>query len=288
MKLEYHLLIAETPLPRNEHINLGIAVWRDGMPEFHVDASINRLSALDPNYPRLPIFRQLMDDSLASSLATQLAALPDQAARFTLLEFMLAPMRLIPGGELFAAEGDFTSVIDRLMAALVRRPALSVKAERRPVRNTKLTRQLKDWFRQAKVMGRNMDDLSRSRIVEQYPVSVESDVYADFAYKNGHLHVIETLDLRGADHITPSLRNNAAFKSITLDMARDVVGQGKCIGVVAVSNYANVKSAVRLFERNADELYSLESPADVQRLSDFLASGLHIDGGLLSPGLLVP
>jgi len=170
----------------------------------------------------------------------------------------------------------------------VRRQAIDVKLERRPARNNKLTRQLKDWFKQAKVMGRNMDDLSHSRIVEQYPVSVESDVYADFAYKNGHLHVIETLDLRGADHMTPGLRNNAAFKSITLDMARDVVGQGKRIGIVSASNYANVKSAVRLFERNADELYSLESTDDVQRLADFLASGLHIDGKLLSPTRLIP
>jgi len=288
MKLDYHLLTAETPRPRNEHINLGIVVWQDDQPHFHVDVVPARLAALDPNYPRLPIFRQLADGTLQAALSARMAELPDRAARFTLMEFLLAPMRLLPGGELYSDDGDFAPAIERLLDALVRRPAISVKAAARPPRQTKLTRQLKDWFKQAKVMGRNMDDLSRSRVVEQYPVSVESDVYADFAYKNGNLHVIETLDLRGVDHITPSLRNNAAFKSITLDMAREVVGEGKRLGIVAASDYASVKSAVRLFERNADDIYSLDSPNDVQRLATLLASGLHIDGGLLPPDRLNP
>lgn len=288
MKLDYDLLTAETQPPRAERINLGLVLWRDEMPEIVADVSARRLGALDPNYPRLPIFRELLDGSLAESLAQHLAPLPDIAARRTLLSFLLPPMRALPGGELFAEDGDFAPALERAMNALVRLPNLDVRDVARRKPGSRLESQFRHWLRAAHVMGRGMEDLSRHRVVSQFPVSVEADVYADFAYKNGALHVIETFDMRGAIHVTTALRNTAAFKSLTLDMARDVVGDGRRLGIVAASDYAAVKPALRLFERNADELFALDSPGDTQRLADLLARGLRIDGGLLPISLIGP
>lgn len=288
MKLDYDLLIAETPLPRQERINIGLIVWRDAMPELRVETSARRLATLDPNWPRLPIFRQLLEGTLGEALRQHLCALPDVAARRTMLSFLLSPMKALPGGELFADEhGDFASAIDRAMHTLVGLPTITIKQERAPQRRSKLEVELRAWLRSANLLGRNMQDLSKSRVVSQFPVAVDADVYADFAYKNGALHVIETLDLRGVDHVTHSLRNTAAFKSLTLDMAREVVGsKGRRLGVVAASDYGAVRGALKLFERNADEVFSLDNPKDAQRLADLLADSLHLDGGLLPVTLL--
>jgi hypothetical protein len=285
MKLPYDLLIAESAPPRCERINIGLVIWRNGMPEIVFDATKSRLSAIDPNFPRLPIFRQLADGTLMPSLHDTLTALPSMEPRRSLLGLLLAPIKAVPGGELFAEDGDFSAAIERLMNTLVRRQQITVKAPARKI-GSRLEIQFKQWLRHAKILGHSMEDLSRHRVVSQFPVSVEADVYADFAYKNGALHVLETLDLRGVDHVTSTLRNTAAYKSLTLDMARDVVGEnGQRIGIVAASDYSSVKSAMRLFERNADRLFSLDSPSDAQSLADLLAHGLHIDGGLIQPSI---
>lgn len=279
--LDYDLLIAETPIPRAERINIGLILWRNGRPEFLVDrTSQRRLSALDPNWPRLQIFRQLADGTLEDALSNTLDKLEDIQSKRAVLGMLISPMKAIPSGQLFSQDADFTNVIDRAMNSLVRRSPLVVKAERRKA-VSKLQTQMKHWFRDSKILGRNMEDLSKNRVVSNFPVSVDADVYADFAYKNGALHVIETLDMRGAEHVTTGLRNTAAFKSITLDMAADVVGNGKRIGIVAASDYPAIKSALRLFERNADEVFSMDSPDDTQRLANLLSTGLHIDGGLI-------
>lgn len=287
MKLDYDLLIAETPLPRQERINIGLLIWHDGLPEIRADVSERRLAALDPNWPRLPIFRALIDGTLQDSLRRHLGAIDDMAARRAMLDFLLTPMKAVCGGELFDTEGDFEPAIERALRALVTLPEPTVKPARTKPRGSRLDTQLRAWLRGAKLMGRHMDDLSKGRVVAQFPVSVEADVYADFAFKNGALNVIETLDLRGADHVTPALRNMAAYKSLTLDMAREAVGEdGRRLGVIAAGDYQAMRSAVRIFERNADEVFAIDSPADAQRLADLLAQGLHLPDGLSLTGLV--
>lgn len=281
MKLEYDLLVAESPLPRNERINVGIVLWKESGFEIYSDISTSRLSAIDRNYPRIAVFKELLAGTLGNSITEKLSdkKLNKDSARM-MLGFLIKPLRAISGGVMFSEDGDFTDEIERTLDALVRPSKFSIKIKSTRKSN-RLESQFKHWLRASKIMGRTMDDLSKHRIVPQYPVSVDANVYADFAYKNGALHVIETLDMRGANHVSSTLRNTAAFKSITLDMAGDVVGDGKRLGVIAASDYSAIKPALKLFERNADDLFSLDSPGDTQRLANLLSTGLHIDGGLI-------
>lgn len=283
MKFDYEVLVAVSPLPRGEFLNIGLVVWRNDFPEIYAGVTPQRLAALDPNYPRLPIFKTLMAGESNAQITPLLEPVrhTKEALRM-LLDMLIAPMKRGSGGEIYCdSEAELDARIQQLMEKLVLRQALTVPGGTpRPQKSSRLNSQMKDWFRQAKIMGRHMDDLARHRIVECYPVAVDADAYADFAYKNGALHVIETLDLRGKDHLTPAMRNTAAFKGVVLDMAREVVGDGKRLAIVAASDYAAVKGAVRMFSRNADDLFSMDSPADRQRLADLLAAGLHIEAGI--------
>lgn len=283
MKFDFDVLAAVSPAPRGEFLNIGLAVWIDGLPEIRADVSPSRLAAVDPNYPRLPVFRSLLEGTLNAELAPLLTPSHNNPDALRMLfDTLVAPIQRVSQGALFCEPGELEGAIDDTLNRLVRRQALTIRQDhpRRPA--SKLQSQLKSWMRGAKIMGRSMDDLSKRRIVSNYPVSVEADVYADFAYKNGALHVIETLDLRGVEHVNSTLRNTAAFKSITLDLARDIVGErGQRIGIVAATDYAAIRPVLRLFERNSDEIFAIDSPSDAQRFADLLARGLHIDGGLL-------
>lgn len=59
------------------------------------------------------------------------------------------------------------------------------------------------------------------------------------------------------------------------------MGNGKRIGLVAASDYSTIKPALCIFERNTDDLFSMDSPTDTQRLADLLSQDLKIGGGLL-------
>jgi hypothetical protein len=292
MNFDFDVLAAFSPVPRGEFLNIGIVVWRDGLPEIHSDFSDTRLGAIDGNYPRLSIFRSLKAGSLNDDLRPLLEPLrntPD--AMRMLFDSLISPMRCHDSGKIFCDPKDLGTHVERFMNLLVRRASPVIKLGRKK-RMTKLESDIRNWMSKAKIMGRSMEDLSRGRVVAQYPISVESDIYADFAYKNGSLHVIETLDLRGVEQLTTGLRHAAAFKSITLDIAKDNQNIERCIGVVAASDYSAVRPAIRLFERHSDELFSLDDPRDSQRFADLLANGLHLDGGLipvdLSRRALVP
>lgn len=281
MSTPFTVLRVQPDRMRGESVNIGLVVFLPGGAVMaRVEADMARLRALDANLPRLPILQDLAQD-----IEARISALPTRDMQQLMLRDFYAPVRA--DEHLGSLEADTPEALEEhiegMMNRLVRKPALTVReSAQRPRKPSKLDSQMKAWFKGAKLLGRHMDDLARHRIVESYPVAVDADAYADFAFKNGALHVIETLDLRGADHLTPGLRNTAAFKGVVLDMARDVVGEGKRIGVVAAADYATMKGAVRLFERNADELFSLDSPADRQRLADLLARGLHL-GTALAP-----
>lgn len=287
-KHEFHILAALTPPPRNERINVGLLMWGEEGPYIYSAASTKRLAALDPNLPRLPIVAALIEGRLQQELREALSRFgTDTLAWKSALPLLIDPLHVDPQpGSLYATSDDeLAAVIERLLDAMVRRPGLELRAPPKTKRaNSPLDRELAAWFRSAHIMGRRMDDLSRHRIVPQYPIAADADVYADFAFRNGALHVIETLDLRGADHVTGTIRHRTAFKSLTLDMARDVVGQqGRRLGVLAADDFGAMKPAIRLFERNADDLFVMESDRDRQRLADFLAEALHVQGGLSLP-----
>ncbi|MDR0378499.1 MAG: hypothetical protein LBI62_00880 [Candidatus Accumulibacter sp.] len=282
MNFDFDVLAAFSPAPRGEFLNIGIVVWRDGLPEIHSDFSDARLSAVDGNYPRLSVFRSLKAGSLNSDLRLLLEPLRDTPDALRMLfDSLISPMRRHGSGRIFCNDDDHDKRVEELLNRLVRKSVPVVRLERAKRTSSRLDSEIRGWLRKAKVMGRSMEDLSKNRVVAQYPISEESDICADFAYKNGALNVIETLDLRGVEHMTNTWRNFAAFKSITLDMAKDIPGIGNRIGVVVASDYSAIRSALRLFQRNSDQLFSLDDPGDSQRFADLLASGLHLDEGLM-------
>ncbi|KAF3999190.1 DUF3037 domain-containing protein [Glaciimonas immobilis] len=269
---------------RGERVNVGLVVFHPGGHDvtIHLHIIKDRLRALDPNLSAIKW------DAWAMQAKESLTAIPVEN-RVHFLQTAFSPITTDTQTGWFKAtsEEEVQDNIDGLLKRLVVSPQRVIRIENKGLpRTTKLQAELKNWFKAQKIMGKNMDDLSRSQIVSEYPVSLETDSYADFAFKNGALHVMETMDLRGVNYLSARLRNQAAFKSIVLDQAREVTqGGGQRIAVVSASDYSLVKPAIKMIERNADDVISMESQEDIDRLIRRLTEALHLTTQLSNPTL---
>lgn len=259
------LLRANPDALRSESMNAGVVVFNAENTCVLIDSSKKRLSALHPDFGR-------MDLSLwAEQIQAELRKLPEESQK------VMLPMLCAP----FKADRDFGQTIGSDASTQARslferfvgnQKATLPISKGLPIRQTKLTRELRDWFKAAKVFSSKVEDLSKHRVISNYPVSPASDLYADFALMNGRLHVMETLDLRGVDHLTPTLRGGAAIKGITLD---EIGKEDNAIAVIMASDYGVAKPAISLVSRYADDVYDLSALGEKQRFADFVVASLH-------------
>lgn len=260
---------------RGESLNVGVAVFVDGKIIARTDVDPMRLRAFDPNLAALPIWSNLQQD--IEGIAVQVRSIDTQ---HYLLKSMLAPVYADQKlGELLLEEGEgIEERIEQLMQRLIRRPVALARAPRlgKETKASKLHGHLRDWFKAANIYSRKVADLSNHRIVPDFPISANNDLYAEFALKNGVVHIIETLDFRGHEKVTASVHKEAALKSIVLDQARHTLEDGsQRIAVIAASNYGAMRPAIGIVRDYADDIIAMSSAQDKQRLADFIAKSLH-------------
>lgn len=273
LNFPFVLLRAASGPPRDESINVGLVAWpRPGEPDVRLHAQPARLRALHPNLAR--IAWNDWPQQLQTALRDGGQDTDTQRALLALLAQPLVADRQT--GTVSAAAGQEDTAIVNLMQHLVHAPASTLPRAPTAQRTSRLVREVRDWLRAAKLYSTRAEDLARGRVVGGYPVSAAADLYADFALKNGAVHVIETLDLREVEHLTPSLRGQAALKGITLDEARERL-DGKRIALVQASNYTVARPAIGLLGRYADQLWNLGESADRQAFAGFVAKAMHAD-----------
>lgn len=259
------VLRASPDVLRHESLNAGVVVFDAANTCVLIDSSKKRLSSLHPDYGRMDL--SLWEEQIQIELRKV-----SEESQVVILPMLCAPFKA--DRELGKTIGkDARSQAQFLFERLVGSQRASLPLEKKlQVRQTKLTRELRDWFRTSKVFSNKVEDLSKHRVVANYPISPASDLYADFALMNGKLHVVETLDLRGVSHLTPKLRGGAAIKGITLDEVGD---NDNAVAVVVASDYGIARPAISLLSRYADDVYDLSANGEKQRFADFMAKSLH-------------
>lgn len=259
---------------RGESVNAGVILFSSFGPRVGVASDTARIRAVHPDYAALSL--RDWGARLENSLRVRAEKMADLASLVAMLPLLCHPF--IPDVQTGTASVDPDrpdEALESLLNWQVHARPVTVRPHRDVLRRqTKLAVQMRAWFRKARVFSTNHEDLSRGRVVANFPVAARDDLYADFAVKNGRLHVLETLDLRGVDHLTAAVRGDAAVKGITLDEARQAV-DGSRIAVVSASNFEIGRPAIKLLERYASDLYVMESPADKQKFVDFMHHALH-------------
>lgn len=261
-----YLLLRANPDPvRFEVLNAGIVVFDGQNTCVLVDSTGRRLPVLHPDLGRIDFAEwadKIQNELRQHSYESQLALLP-------ILSSPLMPDRVT--GKTVGT--DASQQAEFLFTRLVARQSATLSPiKRKIIKQTKLNRELRDWFKSAKVFSNKIEGLSNHLVVANYPVDPSTDLYADFALQNGQLHIIETLDLRNVDHLTPTLRGDAAIKGFTLNEAGENVN---AIAIVSASDYGIARPAINMISKFADDIYDISTQTERQRLSDFMATSLH-------------
>jgi hypothetical protein len=230
-----------------------------------------------------PDFARWSAEDEAAALMQALARYEDEGARDAYLNVILGSHTMSGEPDQLSTTGDELPTpqwldhrVEELLQRYVRPPRSDLPRRKRAKPASRLQRELRDWLKASGVFSKRVEDLGKGRVVEGFPISVAQELYTDFALKNGALHVIETLDLRGIPRLTPLIRGEAAVKAITLDEARDAV-DGERMAVIRASDYAIAKPAVSLIERYASDVFIMDSPSDRQRLAEFFHTTLKKD-----------
>lgn len=264
---------------RGEVLNVGIVLHTAAGPDLRLRMLPSRLKALAPSYSRV----NLEEWHQAWLAALQRFQTPEQ--RWAWLQDAMAPLRLAEtGGTILAVTpADLEAQVEGLLERFVMPPRTFSKVARHRIRRSGLNAQLTSWLRSQHLFSTKLQDLSKNRVVSGYPLSVAEELFAEFALKNGALHVIETLDLRGHSSYTKPLRNEASHKALVLDLAQDELeASSQRIAVVAADDYGTMKPAVSMLNRKASAVVSMDSPNDRQWLADFVSKSLHLST-LLDP-----
>jgi hypothetical protein len=275
LSLPFVFLRARPDDLRCESINVGMVVFFEQAPRVYLDAPTSRLRALHPDFDQLDL------EKWGSELE---AALPQVGDFRTQLLWLQGGLGAISAdndvGHLHGeTEEELLSSVESLLERYVHMPerTFTVKRTNAQTSGSTLHAQLRRWFRAAKVYSSKIEDLAKGRIVPGFPIDVADDLYADFALKNGAVHVIETLDLRGVERITKSLRGEAGFTAVLFDQARQrLTTDSRRIAVTAADDYSIVKPIVHLVSRYADDVVALESSSDRQRFADFIGASLNV------------
>lgn len=275
-EIPYTVLRAVPDLFRGDALCFGLVIWVPERAQVFVDdVAVKRLVALGPNYRRWNAVET------QQSLQDEMDRLPTTELRQQWLRFFVSDPAPQQGRIVIVQDqGDAKLQIEHhaanLLTRLVRPPAATLPAPTRAAskRPTRLATELRDWLKGAKAFSSKVEDIGRGKVVANFPIDPAADLYADFAVLNGKLNAIETLDLRGVERLTPTLRGDAALKGITLDLARTKI-DGKRVVVLSASDYSVARPAIQLVSRYADDVLDMHDAKARQQLADFIAGALH-------------
>lgn len=278
-KVPFTLLQIVPDRLRGEVMNIGIVLHTDAGPDLRLRMLPTRLRALAPGYSRANL------DEWHQAWLTALLRFDRADQRWTWLKEAMAPLRLAETGGTISAESasDLEAQVEGLLERLVMPPPSVATTAKPRMRRSGLNAQLTSWLRAQHLYSPKLQDLSKNRVVSGYPLSMTEELFAEFALKNGSIHVIETLDLRGHNSYTKPLRNEASHKALVLDLAQDELQKSsQRIAVIAADDYATMKPAISLLNRKASTVVSMDSANDRQWLADFVSKSLHLST-LLTP-----
>ena len=257
MNANYCVLVDRPYINRNEQVNIGLVVFREDGVRVHIVEDLRKLKALNPR-AKIETVRDWAEK--LPELLTNCHTVDE--ARSELSAWGRAWSLEGNGSLEFDSEDNYLHRIRTAMDNLVRPAQRGAPEFREPT--SRLHLDLKRSFILNRWMGK---DINKHEIVTRFAVG--PDVNAEFAVMNGHLNVIESIDLRTEN--LSAKRVEARSKALIMDMAkRSRQGDASCYAVMAgeTSKIASdMKEMLRIY---ADHVFLWERPRDVNDLFDLL------------------
>lgn len=259
--LYFSVLRYQPDMQRQEVVNAGVVLFTDENPRVALAPNLGKLLALDPNLHLTKVYEQV------AKLQETLRVLWSErrSVDYVLRHFTDgARLSLSPVGMVDASNRDIDDIVDELQRDLVMAPARRRSYE---PRRSSLHTELRSVFRQSRILGSRPTDISKHLVVPNFPIDPDLGLFAEFALRNGQLHVTETVDFRTS---TPShRRQEAQAKALLLVQAEQRVGKSDLRRYVVVTGVSSqVQSSVNLLSRFTEDLIVRESAEDWRRYVD--------------------
>lgn len=263
MIAEYGVLRHQPYPNRTEHINIGIVTFlHDGSVRVHFANNLRKLKAFDP-HADLEKLR-----SWETGLPEFIAGLDRETARHELENLGAWKLSESLGRFVYNDEHEYTKRVTDALSSLV-----DVRARNRKERQEKsrLFIDIKNAFSMNGWLGRNQKDIENHMIVPRYKLSPETGVSAEFALRNGKLHVLETVDFRTST--LSAKRQEAMSKALVFDLAYELENESvNAYVVLAGGLQKEAAPTVNLLNRYAENVLHWEDQSDMKGLMDMMAT----------------
>ena len=250
-------IINYQPYPaRAEHCAIGVLVFDAfGKARGHLAANLRKLKALDP---------QTTVEVIRGSLEWLVNEVNRVNGAWSVFQHGLSSLRFSkdPGFFQYESELDYDKQVKWLLTVAAE-PRSAMPGEIR-LAKSRLFIELRKTFKDYGWLGESAQDINNHQVVTHYPVSLDEDLSAEFAMKNGLLHLIETVDFRSG--VSSAKRMEARGKALVFDSAKEQSQATACTVIVAATDYGDVKSSMKMLNRYADRVAAYDSTADMQSL----------------------
>lgn len=267
----FSLVRYQPDMHRQEVVNVGVVLFTPIGSHVSFASNQGKLLALDPNFRLNRLFDQAhrLQDAL-KGLHQAGVPIEDQVRMFS----AGGGVSLSPPGMINAQGQPPEALIEELLHDLVSAPT---KKRLREPQTSRLHTELRQVFKQARILGSKPGDIAKHLVVPNFPIDPEVGLFAEFALRNGQLHITETVDFRLSTHA--SKRQEAQAKTLLLIQALARVGSDDLKRYVVVTGAsAQVQASMNLLERHADDFIVRESEQDWRRYVDAMHKAATPEG----------
>lgn len=250
---------------RSEHLNVGIMVLLpDGKVRAHIAHNLRKVKAFDPA-ANLEQIREI-EKGLPDFVETQ--KWNDENLFSALQGLGTVTPYPKPSMFVFDSESEYEEIVASALSTLVE-PRRKGKTLRDPL--SRLFLDVKSVFTQFSWLGRTSNEINNHLIVPRFPVSVEEGVTAEFALRNGKLHIIETVDFRPGN--LHAKRQEAMSKALVFDVAAQIEkGTVMSYVITAGASLPEAKPVVNLLNRYSEHMIAWESREEINGFLDAMES----------------
>lgn len=247
--LNYSLVRYQPSPGRHEVVNIGVVLFTPQGSLMEVVPQMGKLLAIDPNAQISAVYEQA--NSLHKTVQTMIEHGMSAQEAASMLGKAMQGASLMPLGSVVTGGREPQAVLHWLMAELVTPPTR--KRMKRAAAHSRLSVELSTLFKQAKMLGSAPGDIAEHLVVQRYPIDADVGLFAEFALRNGKLHVTETVDFRVKDKAAK--KREAEAKALVLIQALETVGKDDLQRYVVVSGAdAETQASLNLLERYTDHL----------------------------------
>jgi hypothetical protein len=262
---KYSVLQARPSRDRFELVTVGLVIQRAGEWDVRVLPDPAKIFALNPGFPAFGLV----------NIQKTISSILRGADSFETAKALLTRHGNDPGIQNFVGqflannEDQYESRVSELMKLLVLPPDGARPSLVKKPGVSRLKTRLRNHFRSKGLLGVGPDDIGNHKVVERFPINAEQGLYAEFALKNGAMHITETVDFdvkqiprKIMEAQAKSLILSAAAKEFGLDTKRYVIVSG--------STLRQAMPSINLLHDQAEDVFEVTSTEDMARYSDLI------------------